>query len=76
MIQDGEDSDRRLTDENNMWLLSRFLGDEKFLIQCSRQEFRIWCFDKNLKMAGEDMEYKRMMGEAKEKRRRLREYAS
>lgn len=73
MIQDSGDSDRHLTDGNNMWLSSKILGDEKFLIQCSHQEFRIWCFDKNLKMAGEHMEYKKMMHEAKEERRHLRE---
>ena len=68
MIQDGEALDRHFIDTS-----SEILGDEKFLIQLSDQHFRIWCFDKNLKMAGEDMEYKEMMHEAKGKRRLLRE---
>lgn len=36
----------------------RIMGDEKFVVAFCKDGFKAWCFDKNLKMEGEDQMYK------------------
>lgn len=45
------------------WLHSVFMGDGKYLINFNLRECRVWCFDKNVTMADQDLEYKIRMNE-------------
>ena len=42
----------------------KFIGDETFLILVGAKDWKVWCFDKNIQMANEDLEYR----EARSKR--------
>lgn len=50
------------------WDSSNFKGDERYLINYSYDEFGVWCFDKDITMAGQDLEYKVRMSEARQAR--------
>lgn len=38
-----------------------FYGDERFLVNMNSRGYCVWCFDKNIMMADEDVYYKEMM---------------
>ena len=48
------------------WDASIFRGDDKFLIHYNQWAFRVWCFEKNVSMVGEDPYHKEYMARARE----------
>ena len=49
----GPQTSSRMNNQNH-----RILGDERFVVAVCKGGFKAWCFDKNLRMEGEDMEYR------------------
>ncbi|KAK4695186.1 hypothetical protein P7C71_g2525, partial [Lecanoromycetidae sp. Uapishka_2] len=64
----GQERVERVLENAMAWDTSNFNGDDRFLINYTQKECRVWSFDKNVTMVGQDLECKMRMDVARQAR--------